>query len=141
VSHWTEIFLGVIAFATLAIAVVHVAVLVAAGMLARRVGRLVDSLEVEMKPIFVHLNAIAGDAARATALATTQVERADKLLADVAQRIEETVASLQTTLLAPAREGRALLSAFRAGLRVILDLRHSARSRRGGAEDEDALFI
>lgn len=138
-SHWTDVFLGVIAFATLAIAVVHVAVLVAAGMLARRIVRLVDSFELEMKPIFVHLNAVARDAARAAALATTQVERADRLFADVAQRIEQTLASLQSTVLEPAREGRALLSAFRAGLRVVRDLRR--RRRRTRAEDEDALFI
>lgn len=138
---WTEVFLGVIAFATLAIALVHIAVLVAAGMLARRLGRLVDRLERELKPIVSHLNAIARDTARAAALASTRVERADKLFADLVQKIEQALTSIQSALVAPAREGRALLSAFRAALRVICDLRGPARARRSGAEDEDALFI
>lgn len=138
---WTEVFLGVIAVATLAIALVHIAVLVAAGMLARRLGRLVDRLEQELKPMFGCLHAIARDTARAAALASTQVERADKLFADLVQKIEQTLTSIQTTLIAPAREGRALLSALGAALRVIRDLRDPARARRSRSEDEDALFI
>ena len=139
-SHWTEVFIGVIALATVAMAVVQVAVLIAAGMVARRLGRLADHVEQELKPIFGHLNAVARDAARAAALASTQAERADRLFADVAQKIEHTMATIQATVVAPAREGRALLSAFRAGLRVVREL-NIARTRRARSEDEDALFI
>lgn len=138
-SRWAEVCLGVIAVATLAIAVVQVAVLVAAGILARRLGRLADHVEQELKPIFGHLNAISRDAARATALAANQVERADRLFADAAQRIERILNTVQNTVVAPAREGRALLNAFRAGIRAIRELRHG-RARRGREED-DALFI
>ena len=140
-SRWTDIFLAVIAVATLAMAVVQVAALVAAGMVARRIARLADQVERELQPIFGHFNAIARDAARAASLASTQVERADRMLADVAQKIEQTLGSIQTTLAGPAREGRALLSAFRAGLRAIQELRSQARGRRGRPEDEDTLFI
>jgi hypothetical protein len=135
------VFLGVIAISTLAIAVAIVAVLVAAGLLARRVGRLVDRVEQEMVPIFGHLNAIARDAARATALAGTQVERADRLLADVAERIEQILVTVQTTLVAPAREGRALVNALRIGFRTLLDLRSRGRRPRPRSDDDDALFI
>jgi hypothetical protein len=138
VNGWTEVFLGVIAAATLAIAVVHVAVLIAAGLVARRVGQLIDQVEGELKPIFGQLQAITRDASRAASMATAQVERADRLFADVAQRIEQTVTAVQASVVQPLREGRALLNAFKAGLGVIRDMR--ARSRRG-AEDEDALFI
>ena len=71
-------------------------------------------------------------------MATAQVERADRLFADLAQRVEQTVIAVQASVVQPLREGRALLSAFRAGLSVIRDMR--SRSRRG-AEDDDALFI
>ena len=37
-SGWSEVFLGIIAVATLATAVIQIAVLVAAGMLTRRLG-------------------------------------------------------------------------------------------------------
>jgi uncharacterized protein YoxC len=138
VNGWTEVFLGVIAAATLAIAIVHIAVLIAAGMVARRVGQLIDRVEGELKPVFGQLQAIARDAGRAASIATVQVERADRLFADVAERIEQTVTAVQASVVQPLREGRALFNAFKAALGVIRDMR--ARSRRG-AEDEDALFI
>lgn len=137
----TEIFLGVIAIATLTMAIVQVGIIVVAGMLARRLSRLADQVEREVKPIFGHLNAIGRDAARATALATAQVERADQLFADIAGRVEQTLNTVQASLGRPAREGRALWSAFRAGLQVIRELRQTPRGRQGRGEDEDALFI
>ena len=137
----TEIFLGIIALATVTMAIVQVGIIVVAGMLARRLSRLADQVEQEIKPIFGHLNAIGRDAARATALATAQVERADRLFGDVAARIEQTLNTVQASLGAPAREGRAIFSAFRAGLQVIRELRRNARPRQGRSEDDNALFI
>ena len=54
---WTVVFLGIIAVATLATAIVQVGVCVAAGLLTRRLGRLVDEVEREVKPILGHVNA------------------------------------------------------------------------------------
>lgn len=140
-SVWTDVFLGVIALATLFMAVVQIAVIVAAGRVARRVERLADQFEQELKPLFGHLNAIGRDAARAAALATAQVERADKLFNDIAIRIEQAVSGVQASMGAPAREGRALLSAFRAALQAVREMRQTARRRQGRGEDDDALFI
>jgi hypothetical protein len=136
----TEIFLGVIAVATLAMAIVQIGVIVAAGMLARRILRLADRVEREVTPLFGHLNAIGRDASRATALAAAQVERADKLFSDLTVRVEQTVTIVQTSLRAPVREGRALVGAFRAGLRAVREAR-AARRRQSRAEEDDALFI
>jgi hypothetical protein len=116
-------------------------VIVAASILVRRITRLIDHSERELKPVILHIQAIAQDAARAAALAGAQVERADRVFADVAQRIEQTVNAIQASLLAPLNEGRALVGAFRAALRAILGLSGHRRSRRGRSEDEDALFI
>jgi hypothetical protein len=139
VSGRAELFLGIIAFATLATAVVQVGVLVAAGLLARRLSQLTQRFEREMKPIFGHLDAIGRDAARATALATQQVERADRLLGDVANRVEETMGAVQQAVSAPANEMSALMVGIRAALSV---LRQPRRGRpRGRGDDEDALFI
>jgi hypothetical protein len=137
---WRDVFLGVIAVATLAMAVAQIGVVVAAGLLARRVGRMVDQLERDVKPLFGHLNAISSDAARAVSLATAQVERADKLFSDVAVRIEQTVNVVQKSIGGPAREGRAMLGAFRAALQAIRELRNG-RPRQGRGDDDDALFI
>ena len=140
-SRSSEIFLGVIAVSTLLIAIVQVGVVVAAGVALRRLGRLVDTVEQEIKPIFGHVNTIARDASRAAALATAQVERADKLFSDVAVRVDEALNAVQASVGAPAREGRALLSAFRAAFQAIRELRQNGRSRQARGEEEDALFI
>ena len=137
---WRDVFLGVIAVATLAIAVAQIGVIVAAGLMARRVGRMVDQLERDVKPLFGHLNAIGSDAARAVALATAQVERADKIFGEVAVRIEQTLNVVQASIGVPAREGRAMMGAFRAALQAIRELRNG-RSRQGRGDDEDPLFI
>lgn len=138
-STTSEVFLGIIAVAVLAMAVVQVGLIVAATLLARRVGQLAQTIEQEMRPIFAHLDAIGRDAQRIATLATAQVERADRVMADLAERIDQTVRIVQDSILKPAREGRAMMSAFRAAFDVLRNLRTDRRRSR--VEDEDALFI
>jgi hypothetical protein len=141
VTGWNDVFLGVIAVATLAIAVTQIAVIVVAGRAARRLAQLAEQFERDVKPLFGHLNAIGTDAARAASLAAAQVERVDRLFNDVTLRAEQTLNAVQDTVIGPVREGQALLSAFRAAMQAIRDLRQNGRARQGRAEDEDALFI
>jgi hypothetical protein len=133
-------FLGIIAVAVLAIALAQIGVVVAAGLAARRVAKLTETVEQELKPLFGHLNAIGRDMSRAASLATVQVERADRLFGDVANRLEQGLNSVQASMEAPAREGRALLSGFKAALQAIREMRQNGRSQPRG-DDEDALFI
>jgi uncharacterized protein YoxC len=137
---WRDVFLGVIAVATLAIAVAQIVVIVTAAAAVKRAGELADQFEREVKPLFGHLNAIARDAARAAQLASVQVERADKLFADLSVRLEDTMNLVQASVIAPAREGRALLTAIRAAFQAVKEMRQ-ARARQTRSEDEDALFI
>ena len=130
-SVWSDVFLGVIAVATLAIAIAQLGVMVAAGRLARRVERLTDQFEQEIRPLLGHLTAITRDASRATALATAQVERVDHLFGDLAGRVEKGLAGLQSAIGGPAREGRALLVAFRAAFEAIHEVRGSRRYPSG----------
>ncbi len=136
-SDRAEVFLGIIAFATLATAIVQIGVLIAASRLARRIGRLTTQVEQEIQPLFRHLDALGQEASRTAALATAQVERADALFADLARRLEAAMGSVQHTLAAPARETAALLRGLQAALLAI----RRGRTRRAGADDEDALFI
>lgn len=138
-SDWSTVFLGVIAVATLATAIVQIGVLVAASRLARRAERLMDVVEQEVRPILGHLNAIGRDASRAASLATVQVERVDRMFALLAERLEETLNTIQTTVTRPARDAAALVAGIRTALSFIRDFKAGrARSR---ADDEDALFI
>ena len=138
-SGWATVFLGIIAVASLATAVVQVAVVVVAGRLARSLGRLADRLDREMTPLFEHLNAIARDAAKAASLASLQVERVDRLFEDLVGRLEEVARGLHAIITGPVREGAALVAGFKAVLNLIRDVRAGRARRR--ADDEDTLFI
>jgi archaellum biogenesis protein FlaJ (TadC family) len=138
---WRDVFLGVIAVATLAIAIAQIAVILAAGRAAKRLGDIAEEFQREVKPLVANLNAVGRDAARAAQLATAQVERADRLFADVVVRFEQTLNSVQETVTGPAKEGRALLSAFRAAFQAIRELRRDGAGRKGRGDEEDALFI
>lgn len=135
-----NLYLGIIAAATLAIAIAQIGVMVVAGMLVRRISRLTDRVEQEIRPLFGHVNAIGRDAARTTALAAAQMERADRVIADLVVRLDQTLNTLQAAASIPAREGRAIASALRAAIQAVRDMRRNGR-RRGRSEEEDALFI
>jgi uncharacterized protein (DUF1501 family) len=136
---WAVFFLGVIAVATLATAILQVALMLYAGRLARRITSLVSDLEGELKPLFASANAVGRDAARVASLAVSQMERADQMFANVAAKVDETVAIVQRTMIAPAREGMALLAGLRAALAAFRGLRGPAQEKR--AEEEETLFI
>lgn len=140
-SVWAEISLVVIAVATLTMAVIQVGVIVYGWVLARRISRLVGRIEQEMKPLADSVNAMARDAARATSLAVAQVERVDKLFGDVATKIEETASTLQRAVIAPLREGAAVMAGVRAAMDVLRELSKGSRAARARGEEEDALFI
>ena len=137
----TDLFLGIIAAATLVMAVLQVGAIMYAGLLARRMARLLDRLEQELKPLSDSVNAIGRDAARASALAAAQVERVDQLFTSVTDRIEQTAQALQKAATIPAREGAALLAALRAAVGAFREQRERASARSGRSDDEDALFI
>jgi hypothetical protein len=141
VTFWAEVFLGVIALATLTTALVQVSVIVYGWMLARRINRLVAQIEREMKPLADSLNAMARDAARATALAAGQVERVDRLLMDLAARIEQTASTVQGALVKPLRDGAAMMAGVRAALEIFRETKKQPGATRARAEEEDALFI
>jgi hypothetical protein len=82
---------------------------------------------------------VADEAGRATALATQQVERVDRLMADLAVRVDHTAAAVEEAIVTPAREGLALMAGVRAGLAALRGLRARRAARR--VEEEDALFI
>jgi len=133
------VFLGVIALATLVMAGVQVGVVVFALRLAKRVDALANQVEHEIKPLVANLTEVSQNAVRASSLAAAQVERADRLFADLTRRVDETITLVQTAIIGPAREGRAIISAVRAAVAAFRELR--AARARARVEDEDALFI
>jgi hypothetical protein len=141
VSFWAELFLGVIALATFTMAAIQVGVIVYGVSVARRVNRLLAQVEQEMKPLAESVNTIARDAARISSMASAQVERIDRLVTDLTNRIEETASTVQHSILKPLRDGAALISGIQAAIGVFRELTNRSGTPRARAEDDDALFI
>jgi len=137
----TNVFLGVIAVAVLVMAVIQVAAIVFAMSAARRIGQVADRLEQDLRPVMQNLQTMTAEAARVTNLAALQMERADRMFADLSRRAEQVMAVVPS-LLGPAGKGIAFLNGLKAALAAIQELRRTSR-RRGAAhaEEEDALFI
>jgi hypothetical protein len=136
-----DLFLGIIALAVTVMAAIQVGAMIVAARLAKRVDRLAAQIEQDIKPVFQHLQSLTTEAARAAALAAIQVERADKVFGELSQRIDQTLVTLQNRVVAPAREGFAVLAGIRAALGAFRDVRETGRRRPAAVEEEDALFI
>lgn len=137
---WDSVFLGAIALATLVMAAIQVGAIVAALRVAKRLERLANQVEREVRPLIAHATDVADQARRSAALANQQVERIDRMMADVTMRVTETVEILQRTVIVPIREGSAIIAGLKAGFEALRSLRQSP-ARPGRVEDEDALFI
>ena len=136
----TNVWLGIIAVAVLVMAVIQVAAIVFAMSAARRIGRVADRLEQNLNPVVSNLQTITSEAARMTTLAAAQVERADRMFADLSHRAEQMMAAVPT-LLGPAGKGLAFLNGIKAALAAIQELRRSSRRGAPHPDEEDALFI
>jgi hypothetical protein len=145
VSDWTPVFVGIIAVSVLTMAVIQVGALIFGARLARRVLRLTERVEQQLDPLFVQLQTVGAEAARASALAAQQVERADRLFADMSQRLEQTAAVVQSAVVTPARESLAVMAGLKAAIASLRGLREATfgdrRPRRPGAEEDGPLFI
>ena len=140
-SFWAELFLGLIALATVTMAAIQVAVVVYGLGIARRIDRGLTQVEREMKPITENLNSIARDAARISSLAAGQVERVDRLVTDLTGRLEYTATTVQDAILKPLREGAAMMAGVKAVIDVFRDLTRRPATSGPRTEDEDTLFI
>lgn len=140
-SGWSDLFLGVIAVATLVMALIQVGAILVALRVARQAQQMLATVQQEVKPLINKAHAIAEDAARTAALATVQAEKVDRLVTDLTRRVDETATVVQEAILMPAREGLAIVSALRAGLSALRGGR-DMRPRHGRhADEEDPLFI
>jgi len=136
----TDIWLGIIAVAVLVMAVIQVTAIVFAMSAARRIGQVADRLEQNLNPVVSNLQTITSEAARMTTMAAAQVERADRMFADLTRRAEQVMAAVPT-LLGPAGKGLAFLNGIKAALAAIHELRRSSRRGPAHPDEEDALFI
>lgn len=152
-TDWDQLFLGLIAAATVLMALVHVGAVIAAARVAGQARQALgtaqqtlasaqqtmSSVREEIRPLLAKAQAIADEASRTATLATAQVEKIDRLVTDVSRRVDETTAVIQQAIVVPARRGIAIMAALKAGLAVLRagDL----RGRTSRSEEDHPLFI
>jgi hypothetical protein len=138
VTDWQPILLGVMAIALVVMAVVQTLVALVALKMARQTAQTLDEFRREIAPLIEKANRIREDVARVTSLAVVQMERVDRLMASTAERIDETIITVQRSLIAPARQGAAAFAAVRAALAAFRGWRERGPASR---DDEEALFV
>ena len=137
-TDWQVIWIGTIAVAMVITTIMQVALLAIAIKLALQAARAAQDLRRQVQPLIEKANKITDDAARATALALTQVERVDAFMSHTVERVDEVFEIVHSSILRPIRQGTALIAALRAALAVFG--RKADRGRRS-REDDDAMFI
>jgi hypothetical protein len=122
-----DVYLGVIAAATLVMALVQIGVLIAGIIAVKRMREVLVRVEESARPVLAHVDDLVVDATESIAAVRAQLDRVERQTMHVLTRTDEAVQRVQTYLVAPAREGialaagaRALVGAFRAPLlRVV----------------------
>ena len=143
-SETGELFLGIIAFAVMIMALIQVGAIFAGLRLAKRVDQLAAQLDQEIKPLIANLTAMSSEAARAAALAAKQAERIDKVFGELVERVDQTLAAAQEFVTGPARQGMAIMAGVKAVVDTFRGLREASRRRtasRAAVEEEESLFI
>jgi len=144
VTDTAEIFLGIIAFSVLIMALVQIGAIYAGVRLARRVDDLAVQIDQEIKPLIANLTALTGEAARAAALAAKQAERLDRVFGELIVRVDTTLAAAQQFVTGPARQGMAIMAGVKAVVEAFRGLREASRRRaaaRPVVDEEESLFI
>jgi hypothetical protein len=139
-----ELFLGIIAFAVMVMALIQVGAIVAGLRLAKRVDQLATQIDQDIKPLIANLTALSSEAARAAALAAKQAERFDRVFAEMVERVDVTLAAAQEFVTGPARQGMAIMAGVKAVIESFRGFREATRRRaaaRPAVEDEESLFI
>jgi hypothetical protein len=136
----SETFLGVIAAATLLMAFIQLGAIVAILRVAKQAQQTIAEVQRDVRPLIEKATAVADEAARTVTIATAQAQKIDRLLTDLAVRVDQTAGVVQQAIITPAREGLAIVAALKAGFGALRGFRERPRHGRA-ADEEDPLFI
>jgi len=139
--NWSEVFLAIIAITTLIMALIQIGAIVAVSRVARDAQKTLTTVQNDVRPLMAKVNALADEASKTATLATAQAEKIDRLVTDLARRIDETSVIVQQAVITPAREGMAIVAAIRATLGALRGFRNMSPRHGRSADDEDPLFI
>ena len=137
-----DVLLAVIAVAVAVMAIIQVTAVVVAFRAARRVGDVVTKFESDVRPIVANLKSMSDDAARTASIASAQAKRAEQLLGDLTTRVSDTVAAVEATIVAPARDAYAMVQGLLAAFAAFRQAPPAPAARHASvSEEEDSLFI
>ena len=109
-----EVFLGVIAVATLVMALIQVCLVIAGIIAVKRMHEMLLRVENTVKPVLAHVDDLVMDATASVAAVRVQIDRVEQQAVQVLKRTDQAVQRVQDYLVAPAREGMALAAGARA---------------------------
>jgi hypothetical protein len=138
VTDWQVIFLGIMAGALVVMAVMQFMMAQALLRASREVAGAVREIQRDLGPLIDKATRMTDDAARVTALTLAQLERADRLVASLAMRVEATVGIVQDAIVQPMKQGATIIAAIRAVTAVIREWQERKSAAR---DDEDPLFV
>ena len=143
-SDWAVIWLGVIAVSIALMAMIQIGLIIVSLRVARQLSAAADDIRKEIKPLVEKVHRIADDAARATSLASIQIERIDQILSTTTARVDEGLSILRNAVGGPLRQGYAVALAVRAAISAF-SRRSDRDTRRPSSaatrDEEDALFV
>ena len=109
-------------------------------VVARQAQQTIADVQRDVRPLIAKATAVADEASRTATIATVQAQKIDRLLTDLAVRVDQTAGVVQQAIITPAREGMAIVAALKAGLEALRGFRERPRHGRA-ADEEDPLFI
>lgn len=142
-NEWGVVFMGVMAASLAIMASIQVGLIMVGIRVARQMTAATEELRREVRPLVEKAHRIADEAARATSLATQQVERLDRFMATTTDRIDDTLSTVQGIMAGPVRQASTAVTAFRAVMSIVREWnsRRPRDARRHAREDDDALFV
>jgi len=115
----SETYLGIIAFSALVMALIQVGVLVAVYQAVSKVERGVARVEEASRPLLAQVDEVSREAKQSLAHVRQQISRGGDAVAQILERVDETVCRVDALVAAPAREGAALVAGARAVVHAL----------------------
>src|SRR5262245_50957852 len=110
----SEVFLGVIAAATLIMALVQLGVVIAGIVAFKRMNEVIARVEESARPMLAHVDELVVDATESLAAVRAQLDRVERQTMHLLTSTDQAVNRVQNYLLAPAKQGIALAAGARA---------------------------
>jgi ABC-type transporter Mla subunit MlaD len=128
-STWGEVFLGIIAVATLLTGVFHLGLTIATLRMMKRMNQLTDRVEDAIQPTVARLDKFVDQAAHFVGRANTQLERAEVMFDDIGEQASRVSSTLRSFVTMPKRESSALAAGARAAFSTLTHGRPAADGR------------